>query len=181
MSHIVRPAWMMLMVAPFATAAVLGVLLPPRAAAQATPAEEVRRASDQFYTALNAMFTGDLGPMREIWSHDEDVTQMGPFGKRLVGWKEVEGDFQRAASMIKSGKVVAKDVLVEATADMGYTTCVEQGENIDRDGKKIAVDHRATSIFRREGGKWKLVHHHTDLGVELQRAMQQQGGSAGTP
>jgi ketosteroid isomerase-like protein len=30
------------------------------------------------------------------------------------------------------------------------------------------VEHRATLIFRREQGKWKLVHHHTDLSAGLE-------------
>ena len=31
----------------------------------------VRKSVEQFYVALNAMFTGDLGAMKEVWS-DED-------------------------------------------------------------------------------------------------------------
>ncbi len=147
----------------------------PSARAEESKAEaEVRQASNEFYAALNAMFAGNLEPMRDIWSHAPEVTQMGPFGGRLVGWKEVEGDFVRAAAMVKSGKVAAEDVLVQAGGDMGYTTCVERGENVDREGKTIAVNHRATNIFRREAGKWKLVHHHTDQGTELQAARQRQ-------
>jgi hypothetical protein len=48
---------------------------------------EVRAASDAFYAALNRMFEGDLGRMAEVWSHAPDVTNMGPFGGRQVGWE----------------------------------------------------------------------------------------------
>jgi len=34
---------------------------------------EVRQASQEFYAALNRMFTGDLAPMAAIWSHGADV------------------------------------------------------------------------------------------------------------
>ena len=51
----------------------------------------LRAASDRFYAALNAMFTGDLAPMNAIWSHGDDVTDMGPFGGRLTGWKVDQG------------------------------------------------------------------------------------------
>jgi len=34
----------------------------------------VNEAVKQFYVALNAMFTGDLEPMKKVWSHADDVT-----------------------------------------------------------------------------------------------------------
>ena len=40
----------------------------------------VRAASNQFYTALNQLFTGDMAPMEAVWSHLKDVTYMGPAG-----------------------------------------------------------------------------------------------------
>src|SRR5258706_14441607 len=33
----------------------------------------VRAAAAQFYSALNKMFTGDLGQMTDVWSHADDV------------------------------------------------------------------------------------------------------------
>jgi len=53
---------------------------------------ELRVANDQFYSALNTMFTGNLLPMENIWSHGEDVTQLGPFGDRLTGWNNVRAE-----------------------------------------------------------------------------------------
>jgi hypothetical protein len=34
--------------------------------------EGVRTAVEQFYSALNVMFTGELQPMKEVWSHKDD-------------------------------------------------------------------------------------------------------------
>jgi ketosteroid isomerase-like protein len=137
----------------------------------ASPSEaEVRQASEAFYAALNRMFTGDLGPMNDIWSHAPDVTDMGPFGGRRVGWQEVSAQFEREAKMKLGGKVEARDMLVHVSGDLGYTLCVEHGENMSASGKPIAVDHRATNIFRREAGKWKLIHHHTDISEALEKA-----------
>ena len=39
---------------------------------------DVRRASEQFYAALNSMLNGDAGPLADIWSHSADVTTMHP-------------------------------------------------------------------------------------------------------
>jgi ketosteroid isomerase-like protein len=41
------------------------------------------------------------------------------------------------------------------------------GENMTADGKPVEVRFRATNIFRKEQGGWKMVHHHTDLSAGL--------------
>ncbi len=133
--------------------------------------KEVRAASDQFYVALNAMFTGDTALMNAVWSHQDDVTQMGPFGGRLSGWKAVSSEFDKAAALNLGGRVDCEELVVHATKDMGYSICVETGFNQDPQGKRVAVSHRATNIFRRESGGWKLVHHHTDISLQLQQGM----------
>jgi ketosteroid isomerase-like protein len=138
-----------------------------KATASATLAEEVGRANDQLYAALNAMFTGDLTPLGEAWSHSSEVTNTAPFGGRQTGWDAVRGEFEREARMKLGGRIVCEDRLIRATEDMGYVLCVEVGENMTEDGKPIAVRHRATNIFRREGGRFQLAHHHTDLSPSL--------------
>jgi ketosteroid isomerase-like protein len=132
--------------------------------------QKLRNANDQFYAALNAMFIGNLEPMNDIWSHSEDVTDMGPFGGRLEGWIAVGEEFKKEGAMKLGGKIVCKDLLVRAGTDMGYTICTEEGENMSADGKPVAVRFRATNIFRFENNQWKMVHHHTDLSSSLQQA-----------
>ncbi len=133
--------------------------------------EGLRAANARFYAALNAMFTGDLAPMGAIWSHQSDVTNLGPFGDRLVGWDAVGAEFKKEAGMKLGGRVVCKDPIVHAGKDLGYIVCLEQGESMSADGKPVVVSFRATNIFRLEDGQWKLVHHHTDLSPQLQQAV----------
>jgi ketosteroid isomerase-like protein len=151
-------------------AAILAVIPAVSRAADPADTASLRAASDQFYAALNAMFTGELAPMNAIWSHRDDVTDMGPFGGRLTGWEAVGAEFKKEAAMKLGGRVVCKDVVVQAGSDLGYTVCVEEGENMSADGKPVVVSFRATNIFRRENGEWKMVHHHTDTSASLQQA-----------
>ncbi len=30
-------------------------------------------------------------------------------------------------------------------------------------GHPVAIEHRCTNIDRREGGAWRIVHHHSDI------------------
>ena len=132
--------------------------------------QSLQTANEQFYAALNAMFSGDLQLMNDIWSHEEDITNMGPFGGRLTGWEAVGAEFKKEGAMKLGGKIVCKDLHLYAGSDLGYTVCVEEGENMSADGKPVVVSHRATNIFRMENGQWKLVHHQTDLSPELEKA-----------
>lgn len=128
---------------------------------------EVRAANDQFYAALNAMFKGELAPMNAIWSHSDDVSNQGPFGARMDGWQAVGAQFKREAAMKLGGRVSYKNLIVQTGRDLAYTVCVEIGENMTAAGKPVHVSHRATNIFRREKGQWRLIHHHTDLAPQL--------------
>jgi ketosteroid isomerase-like protein len=30
-------------------------------------------------------------------------------------------------------------------------------------GERVAIEQRVTNVYRREGGEWRIVHHHTDV------------------
>jgi len=46
--------------------------------ATATMESEVKEAVDSYYSALSAMFKGNLKPIEDVWSHGDDVTLMSP-------------------------------------------------------------------------------------------------------
>jgi ketosteroid isomerase-like protein len=123
----------------------------------------VREAAAQFYSALNAMFTGALESMKKVWSHAEDVTYMGPGGGFRVGWSEVLQDWEKQAAMKLGGKVEAVDMRLTVGHDLAITQNYEKGENKGKDGKTLTVLIRATNVFRKEKGAWKMISHHTDL------------------
>jgi ketosteroid isomerase-like protein len=123
----------------------------------------VREAAAQFYKALNTMFTGDLKPMKEVWSHAEDVTYMGPGGGFQVGWSQVFANWEAQAALKLGGKVEAVDMRITVGQDLAITHNYEKGENKSQDGKALPVLIRATNVFRKERGEWKMIGHHTDL------------------
>jgi ketosteroid isomerase-like protein len=124
--------------------------------------EGVRRASAQFYEALNRMLDGDSRSMAEIWSHSATVTAMHPIGGRQVGWDQVRESFAQVAELASGGEVKLRDQLIRVAGDVGYELGIEQGQ-FELAGEQVSVEHRVTNIYRQEGGTWKIVHHHTDL------------------
>jgi ketosteroid isomerase-like protein len=133
---------------------------PARAAEGNTAA--VRAASDQFYTALNQLFTGDMAPMEALWSHRKDVTYMGPGGGFRVGWDAVRKDWASQAAMKMGGSIKPEQVKITAGSDLATVSNLEVG-SVTIQGKKKAISLRATSIYRKEKGQWKMIGHHTDL------------------
>jgi ketosteroid isomerase-like protein len=123
----------------------------------------VRAAAEQFYFALNAMFTGDLVPMQKVWSHADDVTYMGPAGGFRVGWAEVLADWEAQAAMKLGGEVKPEGMRITAGRDLAVVSNYETGENAGPGGKSRKVEIRATNLFRKEDGKWKMIGHHTDM------------------
>jgi ketosteroid isomerase-like protein len=125
--------------------------------------QAVRDATAKFYSALQVMFTGDAGPMTDVWSHAADVTFMGPGGELRRGWTAVRAEWEAQAALKLGGDVQPKDVRVTVGQDIALTHGWERGQNVGADGKVEVVSIRATNVFRKEGGSWKMIGHHTDL------------------
>ncbi|MGQ0633357.1 MAG: YybH family protein [Planctomycetaceae bacterium] len=124
--------------------------------------KSVAEAQARFYTALNALFKGDAGPMEEVWSHADDVTYMGPGGGMQIGWKDVLANWKEQAAKKLGGEVKGEKMRMHVGRDLAVTCGYEVGENVV-DGKPQKVSIRATNIFRNENGRWKMIGHHTDL------------------
>lgn len=123
----------------------------------------VRAAAKQFYAALNQMFTGDLELMQKVWSHKEDVTYMGPDGSYLHGWKQTLADWEKQAAMKLGGTVEPQEMRITVGPKLAIVSNYEIGKNKGPEGQIRNVKIRATSLFRKENGKWKMIGHHTDL------------------
>lgn len=140
----------------------LSVVSEPKIFAAEQDEESVRAATKQFYSALNTMFTGDLILMKEVWSHQEDVTYMGPDGSYQIGWKKTLANWEKQAAMKLGGKVEPTEMRITVGPKLAVVHTLERGKNMSKDGKPTKVSIRATNVFRKENGKWKMIGHHTD-------------------
>ncbi len=125
--------------------------------------QAVELAASQFYVALNALFTGDVKPMTEVWSHANNVTYMGPVGGFQVGWNQVRANWEAQAALKLGGEVHSERMRITVGQDIAVIHNFEVGENMNTAGKIRKVSIRATSVFRKEQGRWKMIGHHTDL------------------
>ena len=130
--------------------------------------DEVKAASDRFYSALSRM---DVARLPEVWSHSESVTTMHPMGGEQVGWQAVRESFEQAAGAMTDVHVEIADQIIQAGEDMAYEVGVERGHGKVA-GETISIEHRVTNVYRREAGGWKLVHHHTDVSPAMVEILQ---------
>jgi ketosteroid isomerase-like protein len=109
-----------------------------------------------------ALHNRNAAPRMALWSHNEPVTL---FGAELSssGWGEVEPAFQRLAASFSGGQSCEYEVLAaEASGDLGYVVAIERSVAASGGGELLPYALRVTTVFRREGGEWKVVHRHGD-------------------
>ncbi len=81
---------------------------------------------------------------------------------KAANHKEVE-DWKKQAAMKLGGRVEPQEMRVFVGREIAVVQNYEKGVNANTGGESGKVSIRATNIFRKEGGKWKMVSHHTDL------------------
>jgi ketosteroid isomerase-like protein len=103
---------------------------------------------------------------------------MHPIGGREVGREQVLATWKQAGSAFSGGRATVDGLVVfPLSADAAYTIGTERFEG-KVGGQQFRGEWRATNIYRREDGGWRIVHHHTDASPELQellRRLQEQG------
>ena len=119
---------------------------------------------EQDHRALNALVRGDPEPKKKMFSHGEDVTLANPLGPPVRGWGNVEPTLERAVSQVREGEPIRFERISEyATADLAYVLEIERTRAKLGGSEEIApFSLRATTVWRREDGAWKIAHRHAD-------------------
>jgi len=126
----------------------------------------VRVALDGFYTSLNAMLGGDPVPAVAVWSHSEDIAYMGADGGYQLGWEAMYADWVKQAKVNIGGEVIHFDVAVNVGNGIAVThQLVRSADDSIENNDPL----RASSVFRKEGGNWKMIGHHVDVIPELKK------------
>jgi hypothetical protein len=113
------------------------------------------------YEAEVSVHNGDAGPRRALWSRNEPVSILGAL-RNAYGLDEVEDTFtfleERFSDCTSyTFELKAYDVL----GDVAYTAGLEH-TSASVDGQPRSYTLRATQVYRREAGEWKVAHRHAD-------------------
>jgi ketosteroid isomerase-like protein len=141
--------------------------------------QEVRDASDRFYAGLSGLINGDAEAILGSITQGNQVSMLHPLGGQVVGAEQVRRNLQDVAMAVSNGKASAEDlVVVPLSEDLAYTVGIERAQGTIG-ATTVQFGARATNIYRRENGDWKLIHHHVDLVPEAAAALRKlMAGSA---
>ena len=125
---------------------------------------DLTNAIEQSHAALGAILKGDPSVFQALYSMAEDVTLGNPFGPFVRGRQKVERTLAGAASYYRDGEVIGVELIAKYLSDnLACVVEVERGRSkVGGAEEVVSVAVRATSVFRLEGGSWKLVHRHAD-------------------
>ena len=108
-----------------------------------------------------ALHNGDAGPRRELWSRNEPVSVLGAW-RDAHGQQEIDELFTTLADSFSDCTAYAFDLQAyDVVGDMAYTAGLEH-TSASVDGRPRTYTLRATQVYRREAGQWKVVHRHGD-------------------
>jgi ketosteroid isomerase-like protein len=117
----------------------------------------------RFMAAANAMHNGDPAPFAELWSRSDPVTLLGAAATVPSGWASVTQGQKSVASQFSNGTPLDFELIAaDVRGDMAYTVGYERSSVSVHGGPVRPAFLRATQIYRREDGDWKLVHRHAD-------------------
>ena len=125
--------------------------------------QAVRLALDGFYASLNSMLLGDPLPAKAVWSHSEDIAYMGADGGYQVGWEAMYADWVKQANVNIGGQVVHSDIVVNLGKYIAVTHQLVRSADVEADSIEKDAFLRASSVFRKEEGRWKMIGHHVDV------------------
>ncbi len=137
---------------------------PGTARADAEAAEFLERC----HVALRQHTSGNPRPFLDLWSHAADVSLMGGVGGHQVGFDQVSELLTASAKTLNYETWSAESLARRFTDTLGFTV---ELEHLTRQisGQTEELSLRATSIYRREEGAWKVIHRHGDslMSVEI--------------
>lgn len=125
----------------------------------------------QWERAQSRFINGDPTLWKQNASHNDDATILGAFGGYgEKGWGAVGARYDWASSQYKSGgaTVHVEYINIVVSGDLAFTVGIErqEGARVGDQQSPTRRALRATQIFRREDGVWKLLHRHADPLVE---------------
>lgn len=106
-----------------------------------------------------AVHNGDASLRRAIWSRNDPVTVLGAW-KNANGQTELDQLFAHLADSFSDCTSYEFELMAaEVVGDMAYTAGFEH-TTTSVNGVPRSYTVRATQIYRREHGEWKVAHRH---------------------
>ena len=113
------------------------------------------------YDAERALHDGEAAPRRALWSRNEPVSVLGAW-RNANGQQELDELFASLGESFSDCTSFELELLAyDVVGDMAYTAGLEH-TSASVDGQPRTYTLRATQVYRREEGAWRVAHRHGD-------------------
>lgn len=125
----------------------------------------IKAVIDQWSTAFSAR---DINGVMAVYAPDVIAYDIVP-PLQYVGKDAYRKDYEEFFAQFKGPiNLELRDLHISASGDLGTAICLERLSGTMANGQQSTMWVRATSIFRKEGGKWLDVHDHISVPADLQ-------------
>jgi ketosteroid isomerase-like protein len=126
--------------------------------------DDLDRVLERYHLALGEIVNGDPEPLKQMYSHRDEVSLANPFFPPVSGWDKAARNIERAASRYRDGEIVGFEPVAKyITSELACVMEVERYRAKVGGREDISpMALRVTSILRPEEGTWKVVHRHAD-------------------
>ncbi|HEU4331152.1 MAG TPA: nuclear transport factor 2 family protein [Lapillicoccus sp.] len=115
----------------------------------------------ELYAAELALHNGDPGPRRALWSRNEPVSVLGAW-QNAFGQQGIDDLFAALGDSFSDCTSYEFELQsYDVVGDAAYTAGLEH-TSASVNGRPRTYTLRATQVYRREDGAWRVAHRHGD-------------------
>ena len=123
--------------------------------------EFLRWIRTELHDAELAVHNGDAAPRRAVWSRYDPVSVLGAV-MNAHGQHELDSLFADLGARFSDCLSYDFELLsFDLRGDMAYTEGFEH-TSASVEGEPRSYTLRATQVYRRENGQWRVAHRHAD-------------------
>jgi len=152
--------------------AAIALALVPALMPAPAPAQESSSADSSFQAflprfeaATRSMLDGDSAEWKALLTTEPGGTLFTPFGGVVREASPLREQYDRAAARHEPGpaRLEVEYLAIDVSGDLAYVVALERSAFRPASSDSTRAGYtRATMVFRREDGGWKLRHRHMD-------------------
>ena len=119
--------------------------------------------------ALSAFKAKDLDKMMSFYDHSASLVAYDVVPPvQYTGWDSYKKDFGDFFALF-DGPISdeASDMAIVAEGNLGYSRMIEHVTGKQKNGQPMDMLVRVTDVYRKNKGKWLIIHEHVSVPVDL--------------
>ena len=119
--------------------------------------------------ALSAFKAKDLDKMMSFYDHSASLVVYDVVPPvQYTGWDAYKKDFAEFFALF-DGPISdeVSDMAIVAEGNLGYSRMVEHVTGKQKNGQPMDMLVRVTDVYRKNKGKWLIIHEHVSVPVDL--------------